>query len=92
MQINMNDKVKVKLTESGREIYRAFMADVSAPLEPYLPALDPNRDLDADGFSEFHFWEIMQVFGPKMHMGMTEMPFEENALTFVEEPALSFSM
>ena len=92
MQINMNDKVKVKLTEAGRETYRAFMTDVSAPLEPYLPALDPSRDLDADGFSEFHFWEIMQVFGPRMHMGMTEMPFEENAISFIEEPAPSFSM
>ena len=92
MQINLNDKVKVKLTDAGRVMYKAFMADVSAPLEPYLPALDSNADLDEDGLSEFSFWELMQVFGPRMHMAMTEMPFEQNVLTFVEEPAPAFSM
>lgn len=92
MQFNLNDKVKVKLTESGRETYRAFVAETVAPMVPYLPALDENVDLDADGYSSFHFWELMQVFGPKMYHGMTEMPFEANEIKLVEEPVPTFSM
>jgi hypothetical protein len=92
MQFNLNDKVKVKLTEAGREMYREFFTEAVAPMVPYLPALDSSADLDADGFSAFHFWELMQVFGPKMHMTMTDMPFEGNEITFLDEPAPAFSM
>ena len=70
--VNINDKVQVKLTDFGREVHRQdhefYCADMGIP----YPALE----VDADGFSSFHHWELMQIFGRHLFNGATDLPFE----------------
>lgn len=81
--MNLNDTVLVKLTDRGRELmranYDALWADRKVP--PYEFKLPKE---DAEGFSRWQLWSLMQEFGPHIHMGM-QNPFD---LTIrVEEPA-----
>lgn len=69
MKININDKVRVKLTPHG-EIILAM--DEYASDKP-----------DADGVLETQFWELMRVFGPVMYNGNPNLPFENNVIELV---------
>lgn len=65
MKININDTVRVKLTDTGRAML------VEQDMRAYkLP--------EADGYTEFHLWELMQVFGSAMFHGNPNLPFETN--------------
>lgn len=64
MKINVNDKVRVKLTPHG-EIILAM--DEYATDKP-----------DVDGWLEMPLWELMRVFGPVMFHGNPNLPFEGN--------------
>lgn len=63
MTFNINDKVKVQLTELGRKI----LDDQHRALEARFPAVkqfgrhDPKDD--SDGWSEWQLWELMNKFG-----------------------------
>jgi hypothetical protein len=46
--ININDDVKVKLTDSGRDV---------------LAMQQLKRQQDADGYIKFQLWELMNIFG-----------------------------
>lgn len=71
MKINMNDRVRVKLTDKGEEI---------------LDAVEFASYYERDGgYLEFTLWELMQIFGRHFHMGMTEMPFVNNSIELVRE-------
>jgi hypothetical protein len=63
MIINMNDKVRLKLTEHG------YMAMAMCEYLKY-------DKVDADGWLELHLWEAMLVFGPFMFNGNPNLPFE----------------
>ena len=81
--MNLNDTVLVKLTDRGRELMRAnhdaLWANYKVP--PYEFKLPKE---DAEGFSRWQMWSLMQEFGPHIHMCM-QNPFD---LTLrVEEPA-----
>lgn len=55
MEININDRVKVKLTNAGKQvaIQRGFKA--TSELE------------DESGFTEWQLWTLMRVFGNAMN-------------------------
>jgi hypothetical protein len=63
--ININDRVRVRLTEAGRVVYRKFFTD----LKCQAPIIPP------DGVIEDPLWSIMNIFGPYSYMGC-QMPFE----------------
>lgn len=65
MKVNINDKVRVKLTEHGL---------LRLDNDEYLKWTKP----DADGWLELHLWEAMFVFGPFMFNGNPNIPFETN--------------
>lgn len=65
MKINVNDKVRLKLTEHGQ---------IATAMCEYLKYDKP----DADGWLELHLWEAMLVFGPFMFNGNPNIPFETN--------------
>ncbi|RYI30554.1 hypothetical protein EVU96_09060 [Bacillus infantis] len=62
MKLNINQQVKVKLNEKGKELlfnhYDEFVLQ-----------------LDQDGYYKIQLWKLMQVFGNHLHMGK-ELPFE----------------
>ena len=74
---NINDYVKVKLTEKGKYIYYHHFDDMNADIlksggEPLNPA---ELIYDEDGYVEFQMWHIMQIFGKHLFNGCV-IPFE----------------
>jgi len=73
IEFNMNDYVKVKLTEIGkkeleRQHHKVYEECVyKQPYEPMLP--------DKDGWYKFQFHDLMHKFGRLMFMG-SNLPFE----------------
>ena len=67
--INLNDKIKVKLTEHGRNIYyhrhdemnRLCKREVCKPSWP---------ETDKDGYTKMELWLFMEIFGP--HIGIVK--------------------
>lgn len=54
---NINDTVKIRLTDSGREIYRDFRARMRSPAEIR------DRPEDSEGWSSWQLWQVMSTFG-----------------------------
>lgn len=86
MRFNINDNVKVRLREPGRQIHRAWIDDLNQTIKArggkgfdYTPPRE-----DADGWSTWQLWSLMQTFGPYMSLGL-DPPFE----TWIELPEQS---
>lgn len=62
MKINLNDYVKVKLTEEGLARYKASM-------------YHSFKDLDGD-ILKIQFWQLMNIYGQCMYNGNNNLPFE----------------
>jgi hypothetical protein len=75
MRFNINDKVRVKLRESGRRILRRRHAELmqNLPAGSGWEYSDPKED--EDGWSEWQLWNLMQEFGPHIAMGF-DPPFD----------------
>lgn len=54
--VNLNENIKVKLTDKGKEIYRSYYHNID---DEYVPTLD----IDEEGYCEFQLWVFMQIFG-----------------------------
>ena len=68
IRINLNEPIKVKLTDWGKEIYYRQYNRVNQIVgreicEPNFPKEDEN------GYTEFQLWCFIELYG--MHMGMT---------------------
>jgi len=74
-KFNINRNVKVKLTKVGRAVYNEYYTN--SPVTP------PKIVEDAEGYSEWQMWELMQIFGSHVGMGI-EAPFELNVLIDVK--------
>lgn len=74
VKFNVNDYVRVKLTDRGRTIHRTdhenFAAHYPGVDLPYKPPTE-----DANGWSTWQMWHLMQLFGPHIVMGFNP-PFE----------------
>jgi hypothetical protein len=70
MDFNVNQPVRVKLTEFGKKTYAEHFTNDTG--------MKWNHDnvVGKDGRIELPLWELMQVFGKTMYHGMTELPFE----------------
>ncbi len=70
-KLNLNDKVKVKLTPLGADIYYHQFDDVNEKiklvcgntLEPHMPKIDK------DGFTEFQLWRFIELYGEHIGIG-----------------------
>ncbi|TLX15987.1 hypothetical protein [Rhizobium sp. MHM7A] len=71
--MNINTKVRVKLTKEAKEI---------------LSRKDLYELANSDVF-ETELWYLMKVFGPHLYQGMTFNLFEGNEIEFIEEPSLT---
>lgn len=68
MRLNLNDSIRVKLTDLGKDIYyhqydrlnTAFGREVCKPSYPKV---------DEDGYTTFQLWCFMELYG--VYMGMT---------------------
>ena len=66
VKINLNEKVKFKLSERGQEIYRHRY-------DGYGIEYNREPELDDNGYMEMQLWVFMQTFGEHMIMGMSEV-------------------
>jgi len=77
VSFNINDHVKVKLTDDGKEILRGNHAKLmnfyaKAP----LIKIDPLKiEVDEEGYTRFQMWELMYEFGGHVGLGAL-VPFE----------------
>ena len=88
MKINLNDIIKVKLTDHGTEVwidyYKNLIKDDSiADKRPYIRNRWP--DPDDDGYVSIQLWKFMQIFGE--HLAMMDFPVILPAEIVVEEDA-----
>lgn len=68
IRINLNEQVKVKLTDHGKDIYyhqhdrlnSIFNKEICKPSMPKV---------DEDGYTTFQLWRFMELYGT--HIGMT---------------------
>lgn len=72
MKINLNDYVKVKLTDLGKDIYYHQYDSINEfiksrggePIPPKMP------EVDEDGKTSIALWEFIVLYGE--HIGMTK--------------------
>lgn len=77
VKININDYIKVKLTNRGKDIYYRQYDEINKKagkilIEPEYPKAD------SDGYSHFQIWELMKLYGSHLSLLSTELPFETN--------------
>lgn len=74
MKFNLNHKVRVKLTERGREVmtinHRKLWGEFRAEIVPVREVKE-----DAEGWSEWQLWDLMHEFGAHCYNGC-RVPFE----------------
>lgn len=70
--LNLNENIKVKLTEQGKEIL------IELKKEFYL------EQTDSDGYNSFQLHTFMQIFGKSMTCQMGFTPFEGNNIMIDE--------
>lgn len=75
IQFNINDIVKVKLTEEGKDILaKAYGGNI--PEFFYKQYVD-------DGWWEFQLWDLMQTFGSHLYNGQNKLPFLPGDFKFI---------
>lgn len=84
IKININETIRVKLTDYGKNIYYHYYDDVNKiygkeVIKPRYPRVDK------EGYSYFQLWKFMQVFGgDEMGMGKPAM-IEKNSFEYRED-------
>jgi hypothetical protein len=75
----MNDYVKVKLNEYGKECYRKYFEKVVSML-----GYQPEPKIDEDGYYKDQLHIIFSIFGQYMTLGFL-CPFDTEIILVVEE-------
>ncbi len=74
MKFNINNTVRVKLTDHGRKIHHFQHLELNKQMpRTRVPYRAPTED--AEGWSEWQLWHLIETFGPHVGMGMKQ-PFE----------------
>lgn len=68
--VNLNEYIKVKLTDKGKEIYKNYYKEIT---DNYVPTLDT----DEECYCKFQLWEFMKIFGEHFRM-CSGLPCETN--------------
>ena len=86
-KISLNDYIKVKLTDRGKDIYFHRNDDLVAEypfLRGKLKARFPK--VDENGFTEFQLWDFIQLYGSHIYMGAENVI--EDLRIYIEEKDL----
>ncbi len=73
MEFNINDKVRVKLTDHGRKILKSDHDKFWKSIGKEMVYTPPEED--SEGWSTCQLWILMQKFGSHMYLGGIS-PFE----------------
>jgi len=70
MTINLNARIKVKLTELGKDIYRRSFTSINEKYRrPVFKPSECEPKIDTDGFTEFSLWDFIHTFGEAIYLG-----------------------
>ena len=75
MEFNINNNVKVKLTDFGRKILQDQHDELYNRIQIKKPEFNPPKE-DKDGWSNWQLWVLMERFGEYIHIGVSNAPFE----------------
>lgn len=83
-EFNLNCYIKVKLTDLGKEIYFHQYDKLNEfydkeIIKPSYPELDEN------GYYKGQAWQIFNLFGPYIDIGVNELPFHPNIIIVNDE-------
>ena len=70
MNINLNNNVKVKLTQYGKEILKHNHQELSNKLTYQLGSYKEPTE-DSEGYVQMQLWVVMSTFGPYLSMSGT---------------------
>ena len=78
MNLNLNDNIKVKLTEFGEKIIDSEYAElrIAYPDLDLVPLYVP----DDEGYYQFQIWEFMKIFGKYMLMTLNQVIVDNNII------------
>lgn len=79
MLVNLNDDIKVKLTDFGKEIFYKKLDEFDKRL--VSSAL---LEEDENGWTKFQLWEFMNIYGKYLYNGATKLPIEGTQV-FIEK-------
>ena len=72
VKINLNETIKVKLTQFGKDIY-THKYDEIANKYPLLKISRTEIKADETGYTDFTLWQFMNLYGPYMEIGEPEV-------------------
>lgn len=75
-KFNINDTVKVKLTERGKKLHREEWDRVFGDKSGFTYSLPKE---DENGYSSWQMWSLMETFGKHVSLGC-ECPFDTDIL------------
>lgn len=86
IKINLNDSVKVKLTDAGKDIFYHQNDELNEAIRQIggRPVAARMPEVDADGYTSFQLHTLMEIYGPHIAM-WKELPFATNMLYEVQE-------
>lgn len=87
-KLNMNDRIKVKLTPHGVDVFyhqfdktnKRIISCGGKPLEPLMP------QIDKDGYTEFQLWFFIELYGN--HIGITKENVIADICLYIEDEYL----
>ncbi len=79
---NINNKIKVKLTDHGKAILEHEVTDMVIDL--HLPNDYTPYPEDEEGYTEFQLWNFMEIFGKYVWNGRPAI-IEKNKIIFIDE-------
>ena len=85
---NINEFIKVKLTQKGKLIYLEHQIEIQKRFNRDRIRIDVplNVEVDDEGFSSFQLWKFMEIFGSHMYCGCE--PIIEGCILYLPEELL----
>lgn len=82
--INLNDYIKVKLNDRGKDIYYHQFDDIinkypNCKIKPHIPRVDEN------GYTTFQIWDFINIYGEYIGMGCPDVLETLNVIYEYEE-------
>jgi hypothetical protein len=86
--LNLNDQIRVRLTDAGKALRTAYYADLCAAFGKSEGEMIPtSRKDDAGGWSTWSLWEFASAFGPGCKMGLPSTVVVNNEVTIIRQGA-----
>lgn len=82
--ININDYIKVKLTDKGKDIYYDYYVNYYQEEDYIYKNTACEAKVDINGYTKMQLHEFMQIFGNRIPFGYNDI-FENNNIIIGEE-------